>query len=625
MNTRAPSVNIKVNFTGAAIIAASTKNDLIIGHRGSDANGNYLPLAPAANYPSLTAYRAYNIPAQSSVSAYLSYMKSLGFIINYGESNSLTFQPPTSVSGTSTITLTWTTAPYGFNLITGTNILTTMTQNTSAATATVFSASVISGIYTVVLNNVTGTFNTTNTISVNTINNNIAAPDPTRTDEIVMQVYRYAQGLFTTVSTQINQTTPALYIAYLNNATNGGGTGVAVTDVGFAPVSDTIPLIAPTTVQTLPNGDIALYFATVPENFGLVPNGTLGASTITQTTSNATGTIVGYLNGLTSTGIGVELKNVTGTFVTADTLSMTLDPTVNIFSLLNIPINYVCSPYKIVTNSDLTNTNYAPFFSFLGTGNAATSVNNNQFYTFGYVGNVTTSNNAINTLPVFDPASLYQATAIVGNYTSYQPSLGDISFSAAEIAAYGMGLSSTNDVPYNPMKNIVTPLPVQTDLTTVLKPSDSEAVLDRGWCPYVYDVTTGQFKIIRYITGLLYYPGTQVPDNNDYPLSNNQIIGLWKQSVFQFLAGSQFTNVRKSNLIKAQALAGLQTLATQFESAGMFTQTAIYNPQFTITDNTINPEAYDVYTPIVVAPELNVFNVNVDVKAYLLTFTVTQA
>lgn len=621
---KVPSVNINISFVGAPVASTPGQNVLLIGHRNiSNSSGSYLPLIPAQGYPLLTAYKQYAIPAQTSVQAYLSYMGNLGFAVAYGQSNTLLFSAPTTVviNVDTTVTLTWASAPLGYNLLVGSNIATTMTQATSTATGIVQSVS--TSIYEIILSNVTGTFDTTHQIGVSTINNNTLVPDPTRTDEIVMQVYRYAQAQALTFPSPIVTSSPTLYISFLNNAVNGLGTGVSYTDVGYGPLGSSIPIVAPTTVSTLTNGNIALYWTTIPTQFGLVPSSALGATTITQTTSAATGVVVGYLNGLVPNGIGLEIAVTSGTFVVADALHMVLDITQTVFQLLTTPVNYIGTPYPITVAGDLTNSNYSPFFNFLTLGNAASSVNNKQFYVFGFVGNTTTSEPLAGTLPPFDP-STYGAQFINGAYTSYQPTLGDISFSAAELAAFATGLNGQNTIPFNPMNKITTPLPVSSNVNSSLKPTDAGIVLNLGWTPYVVDPVTLQLQVVRNVTGLLYYPSSSSPDDNDFPITNNQIIGLWKQSVYTLLAQPQFTNVRKSSVVSGSALAALKGLATQFEQLGMFIFTTINNPKFTITDNVLDPSAYDVYTPVVVSPELNAFNINTVVISYL-NFVVTQA
>lgn len=622
MVSKVPSINISINLEGAPVVASTSKNVLLVGHRQINTGGNYLPLVPAQGYPRLTAYQEYYIPGQSTVQAYLSYMKNLGFALAYGESNTLSFPAPTSatVSG-STVTLVWSSAPLGYELLVGANIATTLTQATSAATGTVQSVSSTS--YSIVLGNITGTFNTTNVITVSTINNNLLAPDPSRTDEIVMMVYRYAQAQVLNIPSPIATSAPNLYIAYLNEADNGLGTGIPYVDVGFGPVDDDIPVVDPASVAVLANGNTALYFTTIPTNFGLIPSAPLGSTTVTQATSAATGVIVGYINGLVPGGIGLELTDVTGTFNATNTLTVVLDVTQTVFELLTTQINYVASPYPVTQQSDITNPTFAPFYEFLTFGNANTSVNNGQFYVFGVVGNTTTLATEVDTLPVFDPGT-FGAQYIIGAYTSYQKSLGDSSFHAAEIASFEAGLMALNDIPFNPMNKLATPLPVQSNIGTALKPTDAEAVLDLGWTPYVLNPRTLELQVVRNVTGLLYYPGSSSPDYTDFPVTNNQIIGLWKQSVFTLLEQPQYTNVRKSPLVKGSALKSLQGLATQFEKLGMFEFTAINNPNFTIEDDPIDPDAYDVYTPVVIAPETNAYNITTAVISPLV-FTVTQA
>ncbi len=436
-------------------------------------------------------------------------------------------------------------------------------------------------------------------------------------DSGVLKNQVYSTSLPGTINTSSSQ----LYISFLNYAST---IGTPIEDTGYSPNSASIAITAPTSVATLSNGNTALYWTTVPLDFGLVPNKALGSSTITQTTSDAVGTIVGYLSGLVSGGIGLELSNVTGgVFVASDALTLDLDETQDIFTLLTHPINYIATPYDINAGNLLTNSSYAPFTSFLVYGNASTSVNNQQYYALGFVANTSIPQGSLSTLPPFDPSS-YGARNIVGGYAPSFPALGDVTLSSAEVAAYHCGLMAFNDIPFNPINKINTPLPISSNVGSLLKSTQAGAVLNLGWTPFVYEPTSKQLQIVRNVTGLLYIPSTMVPDTENFPVTNQQIIGLWKQSVYEFLSQSQFTNVRKSSVVKGQALRGIQGISTQFEQTGMFTDTAVYNKQFTITDDITDPSAYDVYTPIVIEPELNAFNVTANVQSYLISIT-TQA
>jgi hypothetical protein len=287
-------------------------------------------------------------------------------------------------------------------------------------------------------------------------------------------------------------------------------------------------------VEKLSNGNTAIYFATTPANFGITPLVTLGNTLISKDTSNngtlVSGTLAQVLPGITADGVGIELKDVVGEFTTGNVVSITLDSTQDVFSLLTSAKQYPVSPYEIVAEADITSptSKFIPLFNYLNKANAPTSVNNSSFFAMGVVSNISTPKPQVGNLPVFDTgtSSPVGAEYITGAYYPYIRKLGDYPLTAAMVASSYAGIIACNDIPFNPVNNVSLKLPVVADLTTVLNDLSSiTTVINLGWTPLAVN-SKSQAYIVRAVTGLLYLPGSEAPDTEYFPVTDWQIIGL---------------------------------------------------------------------------------------------------
>ncbi len=639
---KVPNKKININLQGAIGIPNTDANILLIGHRNGVINGtapSYYQLTPKSNYPLLTAYQSYDLPSFSSGDAAISYMQSLGFTANYGLSNSLTFPAPTQViipptnepilkakykklssqNDSTATTLQWDAAPIGFNLLVGSSKVITIAQINGANTATATVQTATTNPCQLVLSNVQGTFTTTAQINISYIDDSINIPDPARTDEICLMVYNAVNSINTNFPQTVNTITPTVSISFLNPM-----------DTGFNPNSAPIQYLNSddsnatiSAVQTLPNGNTGIYFATQPANFGVTPVTALGNTLINKDATDF-GTLVQILPGITSSGVGIELQNITGSFAIGDSVNITLDATKDVFSLLTTAKQYPVSPYAVNTQADISSptSKFVPFFNYLAKANAPTSVNNGSFFAIGVVSNISIPKQQANTLPVFDP-STFGAEYITGAYYPYIAKLGDYPLSAAMVSSSYAGIIACNDIPFNPVNNVLLQLPVAADLTTVLNDLSSITMaINLGWTPIGVNAKL-QAYIVRAVTGLLYLPGTEVPDTEYFPVSDWQIIGLWKKSVFQALSQAAFTNKRKSIQLKDNIINALQPLALTFETQGMFYNMAKLVGEFQIFDDIQDPAKYDVTTPVCVTPEFNAIEVTVNVVSYLSQTTTT--
>ncbi|MFN8771173.1 MAG: hypothetical protein ACK52I_30475, partial [Pseudomonadota bacterium] len=465
---------INVNLQGAIGIPSTDSNILLIGHRSGVLSGavpNYSQLTPKSGYPQLTAYRSYNLPSFDSGDSAISYMKALGFTANYGLSNNLTFPAPNKViiptseinkdkvkfkkqisDNTATATLQWDSIPTGFDLLVGSNKEITITQanvtKDTSTTATAKVQNVRQNPSQLILTDAQGIFTNTAQITVNYIDSDVNVPDPLRTDEICMMVYYAVNSINSNFPPTINTITPTVSICFLNPD-----------DTGFAPQNEAVKYLNKddsnaviTGVEKLSNGNTAIYFATTPANFGITPLVALGNTIVSKDASNY-GALVQVLPGVTSGGIGIELKDITGIFAVGDVVSITLDSTQDLFSLLVSAKQYPVSPYEITTEADITSptSKFLPLFNYLNKANAATSVNNGSFFAMGIVANISTPKQQVDNLPVFDtgPSSPFGAEYITGAYYPYIRKLGDYPLTAAMVASSYAGIIACNDIPFN--------------------------------------------------------------------------------------------------------------------------------------------------------------------------------
>ncbi|MFN8788807.1 MAG: hypothetical protein ACK5XF_05580, partial [Neisseriaceae bacterium] len=476
---KVPYKKININLQGAIGIPSTDSNILLIGHRSGVLSGampNYNQLQPKSGYPQLTAYRSYNLPSFDSGDSAISYMKALGFTANYGLSNNLTFPAPNKVTmpaseitkdktkfkklpedNTAIATLQWDSIPTGFDLLIGSNKEITITQTNVTKdvsnTATAKVQSVKQNPSQLVLADVQGIFTNTAQITVNYIDSDVNVPDPERTDEICMMVYYAVNSINSNFPPTINTITPTVSICFLNPD-----------DSGFAPSNEAIRYLNKdgsnaviSNVEKLSNGNTALYFATTPANFGVTPLTALVNTLVSKDVSNngtlVCGTLVQVLPGITSDGVGIELKDIAGAFTVGDIVNITLDSSQDVFSLLVSAKQYPISPYEITSEADIVSptSKFVPLFNYLNKANAPTSVNNGSFFAMGIVANISTPKQQAGSLPVFDtgPSSPFGAEYITGAYYPYIRKLGDYPLTAAMVASSYAGIIACNDIPFN--------------------------------------------------------------------------------------------------------------------------------------------------------------------------------
>ena len=325
---KVPHKKININLQGAIGIPSTDANILLIGHRNgvlSSTQPNYPQLKPRYGYPQLTAYQAYDLPSFSNGDIAISYMQSLGFTAHYGLSSSLVFPAPNAVVGVlnedmsvadvqivhqpkssskkrvievsdksaeksadesvidksktnedvdvqANVTLRWNIVPPNFELLVNSNKEITVKQTNDKEVATAKVQSVSVSPCQLVLTNVQGKFTNIVQITVSYIDDSVNVPDPERSDEICLMVYNAVNSINTRFPTTINTITPTISICFLNP--NDTRFNPSPTPVQYLTANGTPAKISQ--IQKLPTGNIIIYFATTPVNFGITPLYQLG-------------------------------------------------------------------------------------------------------------------------------------------------------------------------------------------------------------------------------------------------------------------------------------------------------------------------------------------------------------
>lgn len=605
---KTPNISIRTSIEAIGALPSLQQTIACVGHRSLIGGATQLsPLTPAPGYPQLQYFQPFVMPPLGSGNQALSYMKNLGFTVNYGLSGTLVFPAPTSVviNTNGTVTLKYSAMPANYNLLLQTGVSATLTQTGSAAAGTFLTASL--NTFAITVGSVSGTFVTTgaDTISIAYINNNLGLPDPNRTEEICMQVYYIYQVMNQiTGGTQYNFTKPSVFLSVLTDRETAGD---------FGPNPATVNLGIPTATSIQTDGSVYIGYTTAPTYAAYVPLSPLGASTVTQLTSAATGTILGVLAPFTIAACAfvIHVGPVTGTFDTTHVLDMNLDATQTVFANMDsVPFTCIVNPYNVATNTDIS-TNQVEFFNYIAQVNQPTEVEKGHFGVLGVFANTTIPATSMgNSLPTAVNDNWYAPV-----YYPYIPNVGEYPQTAAFIAAAVACFFSCNSAPYNPQSSIVIPSVLSSANTQnrvtlgLTGASCSEIALDLGWSPLCVN-TAGQVFPARLITGQTTLPGTSVVDVEFFPLTTWQIVTLFQQQIYVALLAMGIKQLRQSPQILSKVKSTVVGVMLNFQNLGMFENVATLAKEVVVLQSNI-PDTIIIQVPITVIPELASANVQV--------------
>lgn len=628
MPNRTPGNFIQDQVVAANASAAVNNNISVAGKRGILGADPVVTtdLVPLFGFPKLSLYVPYALDAFGSGNAFLEWARGAGFSVGFGQTTSTALPAPTTatVSDNDLVwTLTFNGVPTDFQPMLGITLSGSIDQDGEAGqiqSATVNDDGNAVLVVTVVDDTVT--FNTTDVISVTYSNLDIATPDPTKTEQVCMQLWALFEEL-STVKSQLKKSVTDFPRVYL--------TLFATTDTTYsentAPITLTIPNATSVVIST---GAVLLGWtgANQPTGWGLLPDTAVGNIVITGDPTagdSATGTLFSKGSG-DPEGLGwtyyMILTNVVGTFVTtAGTVYTAVKDGSQDFGTMTA---------ATVAKFYLGNHDANPSNSSLNTQFKNIVDKKNNYYTvqqndgvgaLGLIGVSSVAKNAYQTLwqandrrlviPFFPVES--QPLATVQNY----------SIISTNAAAFTTACLALNAKPYNPTNNIVssTLLPQSSNFYRVTKgvQGDSENILKMGYTP-LYTTKQNTIATVRVVTTELTYPGTQTVDNEFFPASTQQILLAFNEDVIAYLNQPQFQNVRKTDTVKDSIWAGVYSMAFAYQTGGMFANVPKMKSLFTVVDNPDQVDSWIVNIPAQVVPELNNLYINVNVYSFTIQF-----
>jgi len=607
---KSPFVTVQDTITAVNGTVNPNNNILVISKRGISGSSTLLPdLSPNYSYPKVSLYKPFVLNAFGSGNDCLSYLSELGFKVGYGQSSTLNLPLANTVvqSPTGTFTITYTGVPIGFDILVNNSITGTVTQGSN--TGTYVSASIVNNNGVLVVNS--SSTLTTSALSITYINRSISDPDPAQTEECAMTLWTLFSEL-NVVGGQVKNvsaTFPTVTLLLMGQH-----------DSSYSPNTTNIDLPKPDYVSVLSGGTIVLSYDALPSTWGLLPDGELGNSVLTQTTSDATGVFyqkgVGNLMG-TSTANAVcyiILNNSTGTFNTTDVIEAVLDGSQDTTSMTagNTYAYWIGYHENTTANSAKT----TQFETMINNQNNLNNMDKKGgVITFGFLGNIsqplstagslTQLNNRFMVLPYFpqpiSPLELVQTTS-------------------SQVCAFVCAVASMNGTPYQPMNDIFS--------STIKAPGNnhywiqkgiqesSETILQVGYTP-LYVNKFKQVAIVRLINSQIDIPGTQLPDNEFFAFSTWQIISAYNQDCISQSKTPAYTNIRKTPALRSSLLADIISIAKGYETNGMFSNVSALQPLFSVTDDAVNASLWLVNTPIQVIPELSGIKINVSIYSFL--------
>jgi hypothetical protein len=449
--------------------------------------------------------------------------------------------------------------------------------------------------------------------------NNINYPDPNATDPIALMVWDFYQSALSAFNSPNGA--PAAYISILGDR-----------DDTINPVSTPIVLGVPTAVTT--GTTTTLTYATSTAGLGYLPTTALGSSTVTQTTSLATGKFGGYT--ISGSNVIITVTNVTGTFVTtaANSVSVALDNTINAFAYLdNINLYGAVQQFPILDLTDITTT-YADFYDGITLINEPNQVLNQHYFTYGAAGNITSLPSSAASLPAPNNQEnilvTYPYVAQFGD-VPYENTAGNVA--AGRVTSAVMYMLANGDAPFPPlMTATINHLPVSSLASTIsysgAQNGTGDIAVNEGWLPLAPN-SSGVVAFLESNTTLITIPGTTTPDVEFRYTHIWDCVRYIKQKVAElFNVISVLPNNQGSALISPffirQFTQGIYSILYTAQNLGVVENVALYQNLVSVTQDQTNPNQVDVYIPIQIIPQLNGANVLINVFSSLYTFQNTQ-
>lgn len=630
-NTRIPSVQGGQQIIPTPTVPTPQNNIYIFGNRrnptSTETDG--LPiLTPAAGFPRYNYYECNQLPTEflNSPIAMLSYFSSCGFTVEYGYSDTITLVDASAVDITTLaaeeqVIVYYASsadliAPMVGSVVTGTFDDTTATVTGTLVSAEVGTFTVGSDVYDsrlILQSTDFADVDAGDTIEVSFVNADILVPDANLTEPFIMNLYQAIQASLIPLNVNSTVATPNVFFGILPNSSQSGL---------FGPTSSAVTLSVPSDADAT-----TLVFDIPSNNVSLIPLKAWGNSTITQATSNATGTIKSaQINGNI---LIVTLENVTGTFNTTNVCTLDLDSGVTIFDSQKsvfanrkISLAHLALPYAITSSTGITTT-YKAAFDYIAALNLPQTSQDGQAVAQIVFGNLTAPLQTASSGSLPTNVNNYQYEPV---WYPYQPVTGELPLSAGQLtAAYAMVVGS-NVTPLNPQAGVViNGLPAATDATkhvSVAIGGVADAVMKLGWNVIAVN-SNNQAYVINPITGQTTLPGLPTPDNEFFAEYVWQTVDYLRKGVNNICLNIGLGQVRQSGAVLANLKQQILSFMLTMQTDGMLKNVLANQSLITITQNPVNPLGVDVKIPTQIIPGL--LNIYYTIDIYSSTVTLQTA
>jgi hypothetical protein len=605
-NTRIPSVQGTQNLIGTPPLPTSQNNIFIFGNRITTAVPDGLPiLDPDSGFPLYEYYNTYPLPSQllNDPLGMLSYFKDAGFTVTTGYSATILLN---NASATDVVTLAannqvivyYTNASTLVEPLVGAGISGTFNDITAVVTGTFVSAEVGSflGLYdSKIILEAAGFASVvaTNNISISFTNSTILVPDPTGTEPFIMNLYSAIEASLIPENVNSTVATPQVYFSFLPNAARSGLFGPTAT-----PLTLTVP-----TAQTA----TTVSFAIPSLNVAYIPMSALGATTITQATTLAVGTVVSAI--VNGGQLIVTLDNITGAFNIVDLCTLNLDATQlvytfqkKLFATKVISLQQAPLPYAINSSSDITTT-YKPAFDYVSELNQpATSQSGQAICLIPFANLTIAQNSAALSLPT--NVNNYQFEPI---YYPYQPVIGELPLTAGQMAAAFAMVIGSNVSPLNPQGGvIINGLPTPTNPNKYIDVTINgiaDQVMKLGWNTVAVN-NNQQAYAVNPITGMTTLPNLTTPDNEFYPIYVWQTLDYLRKGVTLICQKIGLGQVRQTPRILSILKGNIVIFMKTMQDRGMLLNVLQNESLITIIQDPNNPLGIDITIPTQIVPGL---------------------
>ncbi len=424
-------------------------------------------------------------------------------------------------------------------------------------------------------------------------------PDINYTEPFIMNMWQGATAMQRMNEINQNATVgaPAVYFSILPNSSNTNY---------FSPSGTAMPLgVAPSVVA--PSGNLVTITIPVTAYYAsFIPSITLGASTISQATTLAVGTI--FQSEINGNVMQIQLSSVTGTFNTSDLLTLTLDNTVNLMQLqqqyfANKKLSLRTLPciYPINSNSDITGT-YSSLFDYGVALNDPITANEGQGNCSVVFGNQTIpANLAVTDLPNAINNQFYEPV-----YVPFVLRSGVVNRTTAQTMCAMAMIFASNIYPFNPLNDIVIAgfdnSPYPQDWIDMSAGGVADQIINLGWNVIATDSLAQQYLFLGR-TGQTTV--NNVPDNEFYPSYVLDTKDYIRKAQILICRNNGVGQVRQTSDVLSAIDLDLVDLNNQMGDDGILSNVKTNNNLIRVTRSVNNPLGVSLYTPIQQTPALN--------------------